>query len=122
MILLSVLAVGMAAVAPVSPADLRYWGPHATITAAGDVAETAEVAAAKAELARAYNAALTQTVFVPAVPAAPAKWYGPAAATIPAGLPGAGPNVAETAEVAAASAAFQQAYSAALAATTGQIV
>jgi len=51
----------LALVVPASPADIRYWGPHATITPTGDVAETAEVVAAKAELARAYSAALAAT-------------------------------------------------------------
>jgi len=47
-------------------------------------------------------------------------WRGAPAATIPAGLPGAGSNVAETPEVAAAKDAFARAYSAAVTATTGQ--
>merc|ERR1719423_13494 len=42
-------------------------------------------------------------------------WTGPVAATIPAGLPGAGPNVADTADVAAATSAFNAAFRAQLA-------
>ena len=48
------------------------------------------------------------------------KWTGPVAATVPAGLPGSVSQVGPTADVAAATNAFYQAYSAAVAATTGQ--
>jgi len=136
MIVLSVLASSMASPLPQSEVVAKWHGPvAATIPASlpgagANVAETADVAAATNAFNAAFRAQLAAVLPAPVfhVPApapvfAPGpivRWTGPVAATIPAGLPGAGANVAETAEVAAASAAFQQAYSAALAATTGQ--
>ncbi|KAB7499358.1 Cuticle protein [Armadillidium nasatum] len=46
-----------------------------------------------------------------------AKWTGPLAATVPAGLPGSSPQVQNTPEVEAATADFYRSYNAALAAT-----
>jgi len=116
------------------PAATQKWtGPVAATVPAGvngqltPVADTADVAAARTAFLNAYNAAVRATAPraaavhqapVMAVQAAP-RWTGPVAATIPAGLPGAGSQVADTADVAAATAAFHQAYSAALAATVG---
>jgi len=48
-----------------------------------------------------------------------ARWTGPVAATVPAGLPGSASVVAETADVVAARAAFLQAFKAQVAATSG---
>ena len=50
-----------------------------------------------------------------------AKWTGPVAATVPAGLPGSSPQVADTAEVAAARNAFLNAYTAQVRATAGAV-
>jgi len=136
MIVLSVLASSMASPLPQSEVVVPWTGPVAATIPAGlpgagpNVADTAEVEAATNAFNAAFRAQLSAVlpvhatpVFVPAPAPAPiVKWWGPVAATIPAGLPGAGTNVAETAEVAAANAAFAQAYSAALAATTGQRV
>ena len=108
------------------------------------VQPTAEVAAARNAFLATYNAQVAATMpqghvvahHVPAVhhvqPVAyqpvhhvqPAhtytqKWSGPMAATIPAGLPGAGTNVAPTAEVAQATNQFLRAYQQAHAATLG---
>lgn len=54
-------------------------------------------------------------------PAPQPKWTGPVAATVPAGLPGSSPVLAETPEVAAAKNAFLNAYSAQIAATVPRI-
>lgn len=54
-------------------------------------------------------------------PAPQPKWTGPLAATVPAGLPGSSPVLAETPEVAAAKNAFLNAYSAQIAATVPRI-
>merc|ERR1719259_227861 len=120
MIVLSVLASSMASPLPQSEVVVPWTGPVAATNPFN--------AAFRAQLSAVLPAHVFP-VFVPAPVAVPApapapivKWVGPVAATIPAGLPGAGTNVAETAEVAAANAAFAQAYSAALAATTGQRV
>jgi len=118
MIVLSVLASSMASPLPQSEAAAKWTGPAATtipagLPGAGNVVDTAEVAAA----AKAFDAAVQAQLV--AIGAITPQWTGPLATVVPAGLPNAG-NVADTAEVAAASAAFQQAYSAALAATTGQ--
>ena len=108
------------------------------------VQPTAEVAAARNAFLATYNAQVAATIpqahvvahHAPAVhhvqPVAyqpvhhvqPAqtytqKWTGPMAATIPAGLPGAGTNVAPTAEVAQATNQFLRAYQQAHAATLG---
>ncbi|XP_063597330.1 cuticle protein CP1499-like [Penaeus indicus] len=98
-------------------------GVDGTVTPVGD---TAEVAAARNAFLNAYNAQVRATVgtapvvntFSQAVPqqlfqqAAPvqAKWTGPVAATVPAGLPGSALQVADTAEVAAAKQAFFSTY------------
>ncbi|XP_047492466.1 cuticle protein CP1499-like isoform X2 [Penaeus chinensis] len=108
-------------------------GVDGTITPVGD---TAEVAAARNAFLNAYRAQVVATVgtapvvhspapvynAIPAVPqqvfqqtfhhAAPVqpKWTGPVAATVPAGLPGSAPQVADTAEVAAAKQAFFNTY------------
>jgi len=120
-------------------ATLKWTGPVAATVPAGvnghiiPVGNTAEVDAATRDFEAAYNAALarnqpaTQTFAVRnaapvfhAAPAVQARWTGPVAATIPAGLPGAGSQVGQTADWAAATAAFQQAYNQALTATTGR--
>ncbi|XP_042867839.1 cuticle protein CP1499-like isoform X3 [Penaeus japonicus] len=121
--------------APVQP---KWTGPVAATVPAGvdgtitPVSDTQEVSAARNAFLNAYNAQVRATVgaaptahsytpthhHVPAVPqhtfhhAAPAqpKWTGPVAATVPAGLPGSAPQVADTAEVAAAKQAFFNAY------------
>ncbi|KAK3887507.1 hypothetical protein Pcinc_008386 [Petrolisthes cinctipes] len=99
--------------------------------AAPFIQDTPDVAAEKArffQVFRAAQAAATPkaTVFS-AVPQqafnpAPARWTGPVAATIPAGLPGSAPVVAQTADVSAARNAFFNAYRAQLAATIPQTV
>ena len=124
------------------PAGPSKWmGPKAATVGAGvngvitPVSDTAEVVAARNAFLRTYNAALAASR--PSAPAtqnfhqfaavnhhnaqpAQPRWTGPVAATIPAGLPGASYQVSQTADVAAATAAFQQAYNAAVAATTGR--
>lgn len=94
--------------------------------AAPFIPDAPDVAAEKArffQVFQAAHAAATPKVTVfSAVPQqafnpAPAKWTGPPAATIPAGLPGSTPNVADTADVSAARNAFFNAYQAQLAAT-----
>ncbi|XP_042857815.1 cuticle protein CP1499-like [Penaeus japonicus] len=103
-------------------------GVDGTIT---PVSDTQEVSAARNAFLNAYNAQVRATVgaapavpsytpthhYAPAVPhhapAAPQyqpKWTGPVAATVPAGLPGSAPQVADTAEVAAAKQAFFNTY------------
>ncbi|XP_063597328.1 cuticle protein CP1499-like [Penaeus indicus] len=115
-----------------APVQGKWTGPVAATVPAGvdgtvtPVGDTAEVAAARNAFLNAYNAQVRATVgtapvvntFSQAVPqqlfqqAAPvqAKWTGPVAATVPAGLPGSAPQVADTAEVAAAKQAFFSAY------------
>ncbi|XP_027238129.2 cuticle protein CP1499 [Penaeus vannamei] len=114
----------------------KWMGPVAATVPAGvdgtvtPVGDTVEVAAARNAFLNAYRAQVAATVgtapavttFSQAVPqqtfqptfqqAAPvqAKWTGPVAATVPAGLPGSAPQVADTAEVAAAKQAFFSAY------------
>ncbi|XP_063597327.1 cuticle protein CP1499-like [Penaeus indicus] len=115
-----------------APVQAKWTGPVAATIPAGvdgtvtPVGDTAEVAAARNAFLNAYNAQVRATVgtvpvvntFSQAVPqqlfqqAAPvqAKWTGPVAATVPAGLPGSAPQVADTAEVAAAKQAFFSAF------------
>ncbi|KAK4317857.1 hypothetical protein Pmani_011096 [Petrolisthes manimaculis] len=99
--------------------------------AAPFIPDAPDVAAEKArflQVFRAAHAAATPKATVySAVPQqaynpAPAKWTGPLAATIPAGLPGSSPVVAQTADVSAARNAFFNAYQAQLAATIPQTV
>ncbi|XP_047491791.1 uncharacterized protein LOC125041082 [Penaeus chinensis] len=118
------------------PVQARWTGPVAATIPAGvdgtvtPVGDTAEVAAARNAFLNAYRAQVAATVgtapvvntFSQAVPqqvfqqtfqqAAPvqARWTGPVAATVPAGLPGSAHQVADTAEVAAAKQAFFSAY------------
>ncbi|XP_042867833.1 cuticle protein CP1499-like [Penaeus japonicus] len=134
----AVPAVPQQAFHQAAPQTLRWTGPVAATVPAGvdgtvtPVADTHEVAAARNAFLNAYNAQVRATVGtapvvpaqvhtfnpVPAVPhqtfhhAAPLqpKWTGPVAATVPAGLPGSAPQVADTAEVAAAKQAFFNAY------------
>jgi len=120
----------------VVPVQTKWMGPVAATIPAGvdgtitPVGDTAEVAAARNAFLNAYRAQVAATggtapavtTFSQAVPqqtfqptfqqAAPvqAKWTGPVAATVPAGLPGSAPQVADTAEVAAAKQAFFSAY------------
>ena len=120
------LQAAAAAAAP-DPAPMWRGGFASTVPAGlpgagSNVAYTPEVAAARNAFDVAFKAQLAATtgqkIPAPVFATAPVqRWWGPMAATIPAGLPGAG-NVADTAEVAATKNAFQQAYSAALAATT----
>lgn len=128
----------------------RWTGPVAATIPAGvsgpltPVGDTADVSAAKAAFQAAYNRAVAATTKTAPAPApqfhqapqpahhtfhampshishAPQpKWMGPVAATVPAGLPGSVAQVGPTADVAAATQAFHQAYSAAVAATTGR--
>ena len=123
------------------PSSQKWVGPLATDTPAGingqvtPVGDTADVTAARNAFFAAYNKALAATQPAQQAPVhhAPqtrfatnaiqqpvAKWTGPVAATVPAGLPGSVSQVAPTADVAAATNAFYQAYSAAVAATTGR--
>lgn len=120
----------------IQAAPQKYSGPFAATIPAGvngqiiPVSDTAEVVAARNAFLAAYNNALAATS--PAVQNTnvrshqyvaqpqPAKYTGPFASTIPAGLPGAGYQVAQTADVAAATAEFTRAYNAAVAATTGR--
>lgn len=121
------------------PAAPQKWtGPVAATVPAGvngqitPVSDTAEVSAARNAFLASYNAAVAATrpaqhsvhqhhsfQAAPVQPVQP-RWTGPVAATIPAGLPGSTSQVSQTADVAAATAAFQNAYSAAVAATTGR--
>ncbi|XP_037796964.1 cuticle protein CP1499-like [Penaeus monodon] len=119
-----------------APVQAKWTGPVAATIPAGvdgtvtPVGDTAEVAAARNAFLNAYRAQVAATVgtapvvntFRQAVPqqvfqqtfqqAAPvqARWTGPVAATVPAGLPGSAPQVADTAEVAAAKQAFFSTY------------
>ena len=123
------------------PTTQKWTGPLATDTPAGlhgqviPVGDTADVAAARNAFFASYNKALAATQAAPKTPVYQhqaatfstnaiqqpiAKWTGPVAATVPAGLPGSVSQVGPTADVAAATNAFYQAYSAAVAATTGQ--
>lgn len=110
---------------PPKPADPPKWyGPLASSVPAGlpgsspVVAPTADVAAARNEFFSTYNAQVaavaplskTAPVFK-VVAIAPGPWTGPVAATVPAGLPGSSANVADTADVAGAKAAFFDTYS-----------
>jgi hypothetical protein len=115
-------------------APQKWNGPFAATVPAGvdgqitPVSDTADVAAARNAFFQSYNAALGATqpaaaprhTFAAAPQPTQPRWNGPVAATIPAGLPGAGFQVPQTADVAAATAAFQQAYQNAVAATTGR--
>ncbi|ROT67711.1 calcified cuticle protein CP19.0 isoform A [Penaeus vannamei] len=104
--------------APVQP---KWTGPVAATVPAGvdgtitPVSDTHEVAAARNAFNSAYQAQLRATVAVPqhsfhhAAPVQP-KWTGPVAATVPAGLPGSAPQVADTPEVAAAKQQFFSTY------------
>ena len=110
----------------------KWTGPLAATVPAGlpgssNVAHTAEVEAARQAFFNAFRAAGgVAGHHAPAAPVpvqAPAhrfggQWTGPVAATISAGLPGSGP-VQDTAEVAAARAAFFQAHQQAQVATGG---
>ena len=124
-------------------APQRWTGPMAATVPAGlpgsgpVVPQTADVSAARNAFFQAYKAQLAATGaqtpvvahHVPAVhhtghhvPQAVTyqqKWTGPMAATVPAGLPGAGAVVAQTADVAAATQAFHAAYQQAVARTLG---
>jgi len=121
----------------ISAPPAKWTGPVAATVPAGvngklqQVAETADVSAARNAFIASYNAALARAApaavthqFTPSVASAPApaqpRWTGPMAATVPAGVQGSVSQVGQTADVAAATAAFQQAYSAAIAATTGR--
>merc|ERR1712128_72685 len=116
----------------------RWTGPVAATVPAGvtglnQVAETADVKAAKASFLAAFQAQLaatgnTHTVRQAWAPAAPvqtwapavpvqARWTGPMAATVPAGVHGAPMQVAQTADVAAATQAHFAAHQHALRAT-----
>merc|ERR1719423_61463 len=102
MIVLSVLvASSMASPLPQSEVVVPWTGPVAATIPAGlpgvgpNVADTADVAAATNAFNAAFRAQLA--LVSPIIPPPPPRWTGPFAATIPAGLPGAGPNVAETA-------------------------
>merc|ERR1712025_244655 len=113
----------------------KWTGPVAATIPAGvqglnQVADTADVQAATNAFLAAYQAQLSSVGGVqPAFAAAPApvqhqqvvapvasqRWTGPVAATIPAGVPGSTGQVAETADVAATTAAHFAAYQQALA-------
>jgi len=116
MIVLSVLASSMASPLPQSEVVVPWTGPVAATIPAGlpgagpNVADTADVAAATSAFNAAFRAQLA--LVSPIIPVQP-RWWGPLAATIPAGLPGSGP-VVDTAEVAQAKAALARAYAAAL--------
>merc|ERR1711970_1216856 len=118
----------------------RWTGPLAHTVPAGvqgltQVADTADVQAATRSFLAAYQAQLAATASrAPVVavhqaavpvqtwaPAAPvqARWTGPVAATIPAGVHGAPMQVAQTADVAAATQAHFAAHQHALRATQG---
>merc|ERR1712106_673516 len=105
----------------------------AGVTGLNQVAETADVKAAKASFLAAFQAQLaatgnTHTVRQAWAPAAPvqswapavpvqARWTGPMAATVPAGVHGAPMQVGQTADVAAATQAHFAAHQHALRAT-----
>merc|ERR1711970_1232685 len=118
----------------------KWTGPVAATIPAGvqglnQVPDTADVQAATRSFLAAYNAQLAATASrAPVVavhqaavpvqtwaPAAPvqARWTGPVAATIPAGVHGAPMQVAQTADVAAATQAHFAAHQHALRATQG---
>merc|ERR1712055_1007473 len=89
----------------------------------GGVADTAEVAAAKARFFQTYNvqaaaaraASPQQATFIHQQP----RWTGPLAHTVPAGVQGLN-QVADTADVQAATRSFLAAYQAQLAATASR--
>ncbi|CAL4157286.1 unnamed protein product, partial [Meganyctiphanes norvegica] len=112
-------------------AHTRWTGPVAATVPAGvtglnQVPNTADVQAATRSFLAAYQAQLAATAptagahWAPAAPvqqwapAAPvqARWTGPMAATVPAGVHGAPNQVSDTPEVAAAKARFFQTYNA----------
>ncbi|XP_045102090.1 cuticle protein CP1499-like [Portunus trituberculatus] len=109
---------------PPKPADPPKWyGPLASSVPAGlpgsssVVSPTADVAAARNEFFTTYNAQVAAVapkaggpVFKVVPVAVAGVWNGPLAATIPAGLPGSSPNVADTADVAGAKTAFFDTY------------
>ncbi|KAG7177135.1 Cuticle protein [Homarus americanus] len=116
-----------------APAQPKWTGPVAATVPAGvdgtitPVSDTRDVAAARNAFFNTYQAQVAATVgaaphhhggavhyqaaptYTPAAPVQP-RWTGPVAATIPAGLPGAGSQVADTPEVAAAKQAFYSTF------------
>ncbi|XP_066942158.1 cuticle protein CP1499-like [Macrobrachium rosenbergii] len=108
----------------------KWTGPVAATVPAGvngaitPVGDTADVNAARQAFFSAYQNQLAATAGAPGHQSgqwqpAPAhhggsqyqpKWTGPVAATVPAGLPGSSPNVADTPEVQAAKANFFQTF------------
>ncbi|XP_071551809.1 cuticle protein CP1499-like [Panulirus ornatus] len=127
-----------------APIQQIWTGPLAATIPAGidgkiiPVSNTNEVAAARNEFFNTYQAQLAATVGIAPQAVAPvqpqpapmaeapvqivtpvqAKWTGPVAATIPAGVPGSSPQVPDTAEVVAAKQAFFNTYQKQVVATT----
>ena len=109
---------------PPKPADPPKWyGPLASKIPAGlpgssaNVALTADLSAARNAFYNTYNAQVAAVapksngpVFAVVPVATSAQWTGPVAATLPAGVPGSSPNVAETADVLNAKNAFFTTY------------
>lgn len=109
---------------PPKPADPPKWyGPLASSVPAGlpgsqpVVNPTADVAAARNAFFNTYNAQVAAVaplskgpVFKVVPVVATGAWTGPMAASVPAGLPGSGPNVADTADVLNAKTAFFDTY------------
>ncbi|XP_063597192.1 cuticle protein CP1499-like [Penaeus indicus] len=123
-----------AAYRPSPAVQPKWYGPVAATVPAGvdgtitPVGDTQEVNAARNAFFNAYNEQIKATVgsapavpsYAPAYSPAPApryraapvqpKWTGPVAATVPAGLPGSAPQVADTPEVTAAKQEFFNTY------------
>ncbi|KAK4317855.1 hypothetical protein Pmani_011094 [Petrolisthes manimaculis] len=83
------------------------------------IMDAPDVAAEKARFFEVFSAIEAAALPKPGQAIAPAKWYGPLAATVPAGLPGSSPVVANTAEVNAARDEFFNSYRAQLASVDG---
>ncbi|KAK3887506.1 hypothetical protein Pcinc_008385 [Petrolisthes cinctipes] len=107
---------------PITPP--KWYGPLASTVPASlpgssaVVANTADVNAARDAFFNTYRAQLASVGGAPKVEVVQA-WTGPMAATVPAGLPGSSPVVANTADVNAARQAFFDSYNRQVAATAG---
>ncbi|XP_071551811.1 cuticle protein CP1499-like [Panulirus ornatus] len=98
-----------------SAAQVKWTGPYAATLPASvpgaspQVADTAEVAAARNQFFNTYKAQVAATAPKVVVHIQP-KWTGPFAADLPASVPGALPQVPDTADVAAAKQVFFNTY------------
>lgn len=102
----------------------KWYGPLASSVPASlpgaspIVANTADVSKAREAFFNTYKQQLAAVGGAPRVEVVQ-QWTGPLAATVPAGLPGSSPIVANTADVVAARQAFFDSYKRQVAATAG---